>query len=119
MIVARQAALWVHYLKPVLILPEFVLRHHCRFRSFTQVHGTCELVALLVIALELGMRMKWLGRKAFFRHIRTLIKVGVTKSHVMHKIRKSCNNPDVKEVVHFQVLTSTFSSTYQDTPEII
>ena len=34
-----------------------------------------------MIALELGMRMKWLGRQAFFRHIRTLVKVSSDTYH--------------------------------------
>ncbi|XP_060068697.1 two pore channel protein 1-like [Ylistrum balloti] len=38
------------------------------------VHGALELFGLLIIALELGIRMKWLGWKVFFRHIRTVIK---------------------------------------------
>ena len=36
----------------------------------------------------------------------------VTKPHVMHKIRKSCNNPDGKEVVYFQVLTKILQRSY-------
>ena len=36
----------------------------------------------------------------------------VTKPHVMHKIRKRCNNPDGKEVVYFQVLTKILQRSY-------
>jgi len=40
-----------------------------------QVHGSLELLALLVIAFELGMKVKWLGVRMFVCHIRTMIKV--------------------------------------------
>jgi len=43
--------------------------------SCLQVHGSLEIFALLIIAFELGMKVKWLGIKMFVCHIRTVIKV--------------------------------------------
>jgi len=44
---------------------------------FYQVHGALEMFGLLILALELGIRMKWLGWRAYFKHIRTMIKVSL------------------------------------------
>jgi len=44
-------------------------------RLILQVHGSLEILALLVIAFELGMKVKWLGIRMFVCHIRTMIKV--------------------------------------------
>ncbi|KAL5016939.1 hypothetical protein ScPMuIL_006528 [Solemya velum] len=38
------------------------------------VHGSLELFALLILGLELGIKMRWLGLQRFFRHKRTLVK---------------------------------------------
>lgn len=40
-----------------------------------QVHGSLEVLALLIIASELGMKVKRLGVGMFVRHVRTMIKV--------------------------------------------
>ena len=43
---------------------------------FLQVHGSLEILFLLLLSLELGIRMKWLGLKAYFKqHPRTILKV--------------------------------------------
>jgi two pore calcium channel protein 1 len=39
------------------------------------VHGAIELVALTIIGIEQGMKLRWLGWKPFFKHKRTAIKV--------------------------------------------
>ncbi|KAK2179684.1 hypothetical protein NP493_477g01020 [Ridgeia piscesae] len=41
------------------------------------VHSTLELFGLLLIGLELGMRLKWLGTRAYLHHTRTMIKTVV------------------------------------------
>ncbi|XP_060581859.1 two pore channel protein 1-like [Ruditapes philippinarum] len=38
------------------------------------VHGSLEILLLLVLSLELGIRMKWLGWKVYFHHPRTVMK---------------------------------------------
>ena len=40
-----------------------------------QIHSSVELLCLLIIAVELSLRMKWLGFQNFRRHVRTMIKV--------------------------------------------
>jgi len=40
-----------------------------------QVHGCLEVVALLLIAFELAMKVKWLGIRMFVCHVRTMLKV--------------------------------------------
>ena len=40
-----------------------------------QVHGSLELLCLLLLSLELFIRYKWLGLHTFLRHKRTMIKV--------------------------------------------
>ena len=42
-----------------------------------QVHGSLEIFGLLVLSIELGIRMKWLGVKVYVHHMRTMIKVSV------------------------------------------
>lgn len=40
------------------------------------MHGSLEILFLLLLSLELGIRMKWLGLKAYFKqHPRTILKV--------------------------------------------
>ena len=49
---------------------------HTKFMAaVTQVHGSLEIAALLIVAFELGMKMKWMGISTFIRHVRTMIKV--------------------------------------------
>ncbi|KAK3785343.1 hypothetical protein RRG08_045569 [Elysia crispata] len=38
------------------------------------VHGSLEMLCLLILSLDLGIRMKWLGCRSFFQHRRTIIK---------------------------------------------
>ncbi|WAR02855.1 TPC1-like protein [Mya arenaria] len=38
------------------------------------VHGSLEILMLLVLSLELAIRMKWLSWRVYFRHPRTVIK---------------------------------------------
>eukprot|EP00058_Branchiostoma_floridae_P009347 XP_002594835.1 hypothetical protein BRAFLDRAFT_124433 [Branchiostoma floridae] len=38
------------------------------------IHGSLELFALVLLGVELGLKMRWLGPKAFITHKRTLIK---------------------------------------------
>ena len=53
--------------------------HCCTICSlYTQLHGSLELFGLLLIGLELGMRLKWLGTRAYLHHPRTMIKVSGT-----------------------------------------
>ena len=55
-------------------------------RLVVQIHGTVELFGLLLIGLELGMRLKWLGKRAYLHHTRTMIKVG-------YKLFEYCQTP--------------------------
>ncbi|XP_070205639.1 two pore channel protein 1-like [Littorina saxatilis] len=41
------------------------------------VHGSLELLCLLLLSLELFIRYKWLGLHTFLRHKRTMVKVGM------------------------------------------
>ncbi|CAG5133866.1 unnamed protein product, partial [Candidula unifasciata] len=38
------------------------------------VHGSVEMLCLLILSLDLGIRVKWLGWKSFLKHKRTLLK---------------------------------------------
>ncbi|RUS72394.1 hypothetical protein EGW08_019854, partial [Elysia chlorotica] len=38
------------------------------------VHGSLEMLCLLILSLDLGIRMKWLGWRSFFGHRRTFFK---------------------------------------------
>ncbi|XP_078680096.1 two pore calcium channel protein 1-like [Branchiostoma floridae x Branchiostoma belcheri] len=38
------------------------------------IHGSLELFALVLLGVELGLKMRWLGPKAFATHKRTMIK---------------------------------------------
>lgn len=40
-----------------------------------QVHATLELLALVMVAFELCMKLRWLGFGTFIRHKRTMVKV--------------------------------------------
>lgn len=40
-----------------------------------QVHATLELLALVMVAFELCMKLRWLGFHTFIRHKRTMVKV--------------------------------------------
>lgn len=40
-----------------------------------QVHATLELLALVIVAFELCMKLRWLGFHTFIRHKRTMVKV--------------------------------------------
>lgn len=40
-----------------------------------QVHATLELLALVMVAFELCMKLRWLGFDTFIRHKRTMVKV--------------------------------------------
>ena len=42
---------------------------------YSQVHGSLEIFGLLLLGLELGIRMKWLGLRVYFTHPRTVLKV--------------------------------------------
>ncbi|KAK3084889.1 hypothetical protein FSP39_020847 [Pinctada imbricata] len=42
------------------------------------VHGSLEIFGQLILGLELGIRIKWLGLKTFFTHKRTMIKYFTT-----------------------------------------
>ncbi|CAH1802030.1 unnamed protein product [Owenia fusiformis] len=44
------------------------------FKVPVWIHGSVELLCLFVIALELIMRLKWLGVKQFVKHVRTVVK---------------------------------------------
>lgn len=48
-------------------------------RVFLQVHATLELLALVMVAFELCMKLRWLGFHTFIRHKRTMVKVRWTK----------------------------------------
>lgn len=39
------------------------------------VHATLELLALVMVAFELCMKLRWLGFHTFIRHKRTMVKV--------------------------------------------
>uniref|UniRef100_A0A8C5B3V5 Two pore segment channel 1 n=1 Tax=Gadus morhua TaxID=8049 RepID=A0A8C5B3V5_GADMO len=41
------------------------------------VHATLELLALVMVAFELCMKLRWLGFDTFIRHKRTMVKTGV------------------------------------------
>lgn len=41
------------------------------------VHATLELLALGMVAFELGMKLRWLGFHTFIRHKRTMVKTSV------------------------------------------
>jgi hypothetical protein len=41
------------------------------------VHGSIELLALLVIGVELALKLRWIGWKTILRHKRTMIKVSL------------------------------------------
>jgi hypothetical protein len=58
------------------------------FSTF-QVHGALELFGLLILGLELGIRLKWLGLKTFIKHKRTLIKVYVKRIQIV-KLHQTC-----------------------------
>ncbi|XP_050410021.1 two pore channel protein 1 isoform X1 [Patella vulgata] len=38
------------------------------------IHASLEMLGLLILSLELGIRFKWVGWRAFFKHKRTVIK---------------------------------------------
>lgn len=40
-----------------------------------QIHATLELLALALVAFELGMKLRWLGFRTFIQHKRTMVKV--------------------------------------------
>ncbi|XP_059149690.1 two pore channel protein 1-like [Physella acuta] len=42
------------------------------------VHGSIELLCLLILSLDLGIRVKWLGWLGFLKHKRTLFKAVLT-----------------------------------------
>lgn len=42
-----------------------------------QVHATLELLALVMVAFELCMKLRWLGFHTFIRHKRTMVKVNM------------------------------------------
>lgn len=44
-----------------------------------QVHATLELLALVMVAFELCMKLRWLGFHTFIRHKRTMVKVTDTR----------------------------------------
>ena len=48
---------------------------YCASVFFAQVHGSLEIFTLLLIAFELGMKVKWLGIRMFVCHVRTMLKV--------------------------------------------
>lgn len=41
------------------------------------VHGSIELLALLVIGVELALKLRWIGWKTILKHKRTMIKVSL------------------------------------------
>ncbi|XP_036385875.1 two pore calcium channel protein 1-like [Megalops cyprinoides] len=41
------------------------------------VHATLELLALVMVAFELSIKLRWLGFRTFIRHKRTMVKTGV------------------------------------------
>lgn len=46
-------------------------------RLHVYVHATLELLALVMVAFELCMKLRWLGFHAFIRHKRTVVKTSV------------------------------------------
>ncbi|XP_055080265.1 two pore channel protein 1 isoform X2 [Periophthalmus magnuspinnatus] len=44
---------------------------------YLQVHATLELLALVMVAFELCMKLRWLGFHTFIRHKRTMVKTCV------------------------------------------
>jgi hypothetical protein len=41
------------------------------------VHGSIELLALVVIGVELALKLRWIGWKTILKHKRTMIKVSL------------------------------------------
>lgn len=46
---------------------------------YFQIHASLELFCLTLIAIGVGMKMRWLGLKSFLKHKRTAIKVSSNK----------------------------------------
>lgn len=42
------------------------------------LHAFIELVALVIIGIELGMKLRWIGWLTILKHKRTMIKVNIT-----------------------------------------
>lgn len=58
----------------------FVERINFHLSSFfmqlpVYIHAPIELIALIVIGVELGMKLQWMGWLTILRHKRTMIKV--------------------------------------------
>ena len=50
------------------------------------MHGSLEIFGLLLLALELGIKMKWLGPRVYFNHPRTVIKVHFISLYSVKKL---------------------------------
>ncbi|KAF5890973.1 two pore calcium channel protein 1-like isoform X2, partial [Clarias magur] len=50
------------------------------------VHATLELLALVMVAFELCMKLRWLGFHAFIRHKRTMVKASVLLIQIVEAI---------------------------------
>ncbi|ESO91688.1 hypothetical protein LOTGIDRAFT_122118, partial [Lottia gigantea] len=72
--------MWFHLLDMVAAIMLLVLalceRPAVSFFSLpVGIHGSLEMLCLLILSLELGIRFKWVGWKAYFKHKRTVIKM--------------------------------------------
>ncbi|TNM89550.1 hypothetical protein fugu_003784 [Takifugu bimaculatus] len=50
---------------------------------YLQVHATLELLALVMVAFELCMKLRWLGFHTFIRHKRTMVKLQFVEAIVV------------------------------------
>jgi len=62
------------------------------------IHGSVEMLCLLILSLELGIRFKWQGWRVFFRHKRTVIKSFVTLLMIVEAVVVL-----VRQANHFRV----------------
>ncbi|XP_052214317.1 two pore channel protein 1-like isoform X2 [Dreissena polymorpha] len=62
------------------------------------VHGSLEILMLLLLPLELGIRMTWLGWRVLIRHPRTVIKTSMLLIMLVEAITVIC-----RQTNHFRV----------------
>ncbi|XP_052230503.1 two pore calcium channel protein 1-like isoform X2 [Dreissena polymorpha] len=61
-------------------------------------HGSLEILMLVVLSLELGIKMKWLGWRVFIRHPRTIIKTSMLLIMLAEAITVIC-----RQTSHFRI----------------
>ncbi|XP_063396225.1 two pore channel protein 1-like isoform X1 [Mytilus trossulus] len=95
------------------------------------VHGSLELFGLLILALELGIRMKWLGFRTFIKHKRTLIKsctliivfietiVVIIRQHNHFRVTRSLRPLFLIDTYYCRGVRRTFRQILQSMPPII